>query len=76
MKNMQKYIAEPENMQFSVSPDFFGGGAKMQVFRVFTKEKAPVQLYEMLFGTLGLSHKVGDGKMTASGNTIFSLQML
>lgn len=48
----------------------------MQVFRVFTKEKAPVQLYEMLFGTLGLSHKVGDGKMTASGNTIFSLQML
>ncbi len=28
MKNMQKYIAEPENMQFSVSPDFFGGGQK------------------------------------------------
>ena len=28
MKNMQKYIAEPENMQFSVSPDFFGGGGQ------------------------------------------------
>lgn len=31
MKNMQKYIAEPENMQFSVSPDFFGGGKNASI---------------------------------------------